>query len=104
MIQYIPHAPASLEASPPVVADVGEAGLGLVEGPGAARALGHHLHVDAHVRRLVGVDGVRHGVDVERVGAAPVAVLVLVEALVDAHHRDVDTQLLLKVLPKRGDE
>ena len=91
--------PSPLEAAAPVVADVGEAGLRLVKGPGAALAHGHHLHVDPHVGRLVGVDGVGHGVDVERVGAAPVAVLVLVEALVDAHHRDVDAQLLLKVLP-----
>ena len=80
---------------------MGETGLRLVEGPRAARALWHHLHVDADVRRLVGVDGVRDGVDVERVGAAPVAVLVLVEALVDAHHRDVDAKLLLKILSVR---
>ena len=80
---------------------MGEAGFRLVKGPGAALAHGHHLHVDPHVGRLVGVDGVRDGVDVERVGAAPVAVLVLVEALVDAHHRDVDAKLLLKILSVR---
>ena len=94
-----PDSPAPLEAAAAVVADVAEAGLWLVERPRAALALGHDLHVHADVRRLVGVDGVRHGVDLQRVGAAAVAVLVLVEALVDAHHRDVDAQLPLEVLP-----
>lgn len=81
------RAPAAVQAR------AGPARLDLGEVARAARALGVRVDPDAHQRRLVRVHHVRQRVDLEHVRAAPLAVDVLVQALVDAHHGDVDAHV-----------
>lgn len=92
-----PHSSVGLEAPSPIVAGQRPlpARLDLGEVPGAAHALGLHPRVHADERGPVGVDHDRLAVDHQHVGARRLAVEVLEQALVDAHHRDVDAHFLL---------
>ena len=84
---------SSLDAASAVVTRIGAAGFLVTEIAGAARALG--LGVDAHAdqRRFIGVDQIGKSADLHDVGARAGTGKVLDQALVDAHHGDVDAHL-----------
>jgi len=66
-----------------------------VAGPASAFRVG--VDPDADQRRLVSVHHVRQRVYLEHVRATPLAVHVLVQALVDAHHGDVYAHVLFNL-------
>jgi hypothetical protein len=79
------------------VAGVVAARLASGEVPGAASALCEHIDTHSHQRCFVCIHHVRQTADFQGVGAAALARLVLIQALVNSHHRNVDTNIFLNL-------
>lgn len=81
-----------------VVAGVVAARLAPCKIPGAASALSEHVDAHSNQRCFVCVHHVRQTADFQGVGAAALARLVLIQALVNSHHRNVDSNIFLNLI------
>jgi len=84
-----------LHAASAIIARAVPAWLPFAEIPRPASALRYHVHAHADQSSSIGVHHVRQIADIESVRATTFAHLVLVVALVDADHSDVDAHILL---------
>jgi hypothetical protein len=79
------------------VAGVVAARLAPGEVPGAASALSEHVDAHSDQRCFVCVHHVWQTADFKGVGAAALARLVLVQALIDSNHRNVNANIFLNL-------
>jgi len=84
-----------LHAASAIVARAVPAWLPFAEIPRPASALRYHVHAHTDQSGSIGVHHVRQIADIEGVRAAALAHLVLVVALVNADHGDIDTHIFL---------